>query len=350
MDANVENNESNNEKPLIEITSCPVATTIKNMVIAGTIHCDKPNLQLFINSEEQKILSGRFMAPMPLEDGPNDFEIVLVDEVETLAKEFRSIFCGFLPPVLKVDELPDVTAQTEITLCGTGVDVNQHKSLLTLKINNEQVDINPENGAWEKTYPLSPGTNHFDILLYDGALRKSVVHEIIEHHPEAPEIVFSGIGPVITCRQMEFVGKLSNFDPNTMAIRVHEKIVPVSGDSFRYKTSIRTDKAVIPIAIDRNGHTILNFSRPVVFIPSPPTVTVDAEIMQIGSDRARISGTIKDENDINPVVIVGEKEILPRAGVWNATLTLTSGINNIVIIGKNNVGLKTTVKKKIFVP
>jgi hypothetical protein len=338
------------EKTLIEITSCPVATTNKKMVIAGSIHSEKPNLQLYINSEEFKIHNGKFMASLPLDDGANDFEIVLADEEGAIAKEKRSIFCGFLPPVLKVKEMPDVTAESEITLSGTALDVNQHKSVLTLKINSEVVEINPEGGKWWHAYTLKQGTNHFDILLYDGGLRKTVIRRIIEHHPQAPEIFFAGIGPVITSRQMEFVGTLKNFNQNKMDIRVHDKIVPVADNTFRYKTNIRTDKADIPISIDYDGRVILSFKRQVVFIPSPPTVTIDDEIKQLSANVCRISGTISDENDVDPHVFVNEKEIFPRAGVWNATLTLKPGINTIIVYGKNQTGLKAGLKKKIFVP
>jgi hypothetical protein len=287
---------------------------------------------------------------MPLEEGANDFEIVLADKEEILAREERSIFCGFLPPTLKINKLPDVTGAPEITLSGTALDVNQLKSILTLKINSEIVDINPKDGSWSKTYPLTQGTNHFDILVYDGALRKTVIREIIEHHPQAPEIVLKGIGPVITCRQMEFVGHVTNFDYKQMTIRIHDKNVPVADDAFHYKTSIRTDKADIPFSIDFYGRPILNFTRQVVFLPSPPTITLDDEIKQISATHCRISGTITDENDINPKVIINQKEILPRAGAWMATLALKPGVNTIIIEGHNQSGLKKILKKRIFVP
>lgn len=337
------------EKPHIEITSCPVATTNKKMVIAGLINSSKPDLQLYINSEEQKIHNGKFMVSMPLDEGANDFEIVLADPEAVIARENRTIFCGYLPPVLKIDILPDVTKAKSITISGTAFDVNQHKSALTLKINSEIEEIMPD-GKWAKEFTLKQGTNQFDILLYDGGLRKTVIRKLIEHHPSAPDIVFEGIGPVITSRQMEFVGYVSDFDYNKMDIRVHNKTVAVTENIFRYKTSIRTDVALIPISIDLNGRTILSFNRQVVFLPSQPTITVDSEIKQISATHCRISGTIKDENDVDPKVIVNNKEVNPRAGVWTATLVLKPGINTVIIEGINQSGLKKTIKKKILVP
>ncbi|MCL2253684.1 MAG: hypothetical protein FWC09_04495 [Lachnospiraceae bacterium] len=337
------------EKSLIEITSCPVATTNKKMVIAGVINSTIPNLQLFINSEEQKILNGKFMVSLPLDDGANDFEIVLADEGGALAKEVRSIFCGFLPPKLTVDDLPDVTKASKIVISGTALDVNQHKSILTLKINGEVIEISPD-GKWETNFNLKQGTNNIDIMVFDGGLRKTVIRKLVEQHPLAPEIVFEGIGPIITSRQMEFIGHLENFDHNKMDIRIHSKIVPVNDKTFRYKTNIRTDKAEIPISIDIGGRTVISFTRQVVFLPSPPTVTIDNEIKQISATHCRISGTINDENDINPKVFVNDKEVNPRAGAWTATLVLNPGINTIVIEGRNHTGLKRVIKKKILVP
>ena len=338
------------KRAIIEITSCPVATTNKKMVIAGTVHSEEPDLLLFINSEEFKIHKGKFMASLPLEDGANDFEIVVADEMGAIAKEQRTIFCGFLPPSLHIDELPDVTAATSMDLCGTALDVNQLKSILTLKINSEVIEIDPENGSFRKNYPLVPGTNHFDIIVYDGALRKTVIRKLVEHHPNAPEIIFSGIGPIITSRQMNFTGRLSGFDANKMDIRIHGKIVPVTGDTFSYKTNIRTDKSEIPIAVDFGGRQILSFTRQVIFLPSPPTVTIDDEIKQISETHCRISGTISDENDIDPHVFVNGKEINQRAGKWTATLVLAKGVNTISVEGRNQSGLKRAIKKKILVP
>ncbi|MCL2718698.1 MAG: hypothetical protein FWE14_07935 [Lachnospiraceae bacterium] len=335
------------EKPLIEITSCPVATTNKKMVIAGIINSEEPNLELFINSEEQKIHNGRFMVSLPLEDGANDFEITLANEIEVLAREKRSIFCGFLPPVLKVDDIPTVTASKEITLSGTAHDVNQLKSLITLKINKETIEIDSD-GTWSKSFILKQGENLFDILLYDSALRKSVNRRLVAHHPKAPELRLEGLG-VITSRQFELNGYLENFDYNKMDFKIHNKIIPIVDNTFKYMASIRTDVAEIPFSIDFNGRHILSFSRQVVFLPSPPTVTVDDEIKQISATHCRITGTISDENDVDPKVYVNNKEVLPRAGVWTVTLYLEIGINTIVIEGKNQSGLNKIIKKKIIV-
>lgn len=335
------------EKSLIEITSCPVATTNKKMVIAGTIHSEDTNLFLFINSEEYKIHNGRFMVSLPLEDGANDFEIILANEVETLAREHRSIFCGFLPPVLKIDPVPDVTAAKEMILSGTALDVNQHKSILVLKVNNEVVEIDQE-GKWSKRFTLAQGTNHFDLLLYDGALRKAVIRKLIEHHPRAPEMKIEGTG-IITSRHVEITGFLENYDDNKMDIKIHGKMIPISENQFRFITSIRTDVAEIPFGIDFNGRPILDFTRQVVFLPSPPTVTIAEEIKQISPTHCRISGTISDENDVDPKLFVNDKEVFPRAGVWTATLKLEIGVNIIVVEGKNQSGLNKILKKKIIV-
>jgi hypothetical protein len=347
MESSVSEDKTMAEKPIIEITSCPIATTIEKMVIAGTIHSELPNLQLFINSEEQKILNGKFMASMPLESGANEFDIVLVDDTHTIAREKRAIFCGFLPPVLRVDDMPDVTAAPEITLSGQALDVNQHKSILTLKINSEVIPIE-EDGKWSKTFALKQGSNHFDLLLYDGALRKTIIRKQLEHHPQAPEIVFSGLGPTVASRNLEFVGTLSNFDQNRTDIRIHGKVVPVVDGCFRYKTSIRTDKTEIPISVDFNGRMILDFERQVTFVPSPPTVTIDDEVKQLSANQCRISGQISDENDSAPTLSVNEKEIAVHSGAWSANLTLKSGINTIIIEARNHNGLKKVIKKQII--
>jgi hypothetical protein len=252
-----------------------------------------------------------------------------------------------LPPVLKVDELPDVTAAAQITLAGYALDVNQHKSILTLKINSEVIAIG-EDGRWTKTITLKQGTNHFDMLLYDGALRKTIIRKLLEQHPQAPEITFSGLGPIVSSSQLEFVGLLSNFDKNRTDIRVHGKVVPVVDNSFRYQTSIRTDKTDIPISIDFNGRAILNFERQVVFVPSPPTVTIDDEVKQLSATHCRISGQISDENDPAPTLSVNEKEIAVHSGAWSANLTLKSGINTIIIEARNHSGLKKVIKKQII--
>jgi len=338
----------NTDTPLIEITSCPVATTNKKMVIAGVVNSADPNLQLFINSEEQKIHNGRFMVSLPLDDGANEFEITLANEFEVLAREKRSIFCGFLPPVLKIDDMPTVTSAKEITLTGTAHDVNQHKSMLTLKINKETVDINPEDGAWSMTFPLAKGTNQFDILLYDGALRKTTSRRIVDHHPNAPEMRIEGLG-VITKRQVELYGYLENLDFNKTDIKIHGKIVPITDNTFKYITSVRTDVAEIPFSIEYGGRQILSFNRQVVFLPSQPTITIDDEIKQISATHARISGTITDENDVDPKLFVNEKEVFPKAGKWSATIIVNPGINTIMIEGKNQSGLNKIIKKKILV-
>lgn len=333
--------------PLIEITSCPVATTNKKMVIAGNINSAEPNLQLFINSEEYKIHNGRFMVSLPLDDGANEFEIILADEFQTLAREKRSIFCGFLPPVLKVNDLPAVTAASEITISGTAFDVNQQKSVLGLKINKKAVEIGSD-GTWSKTIALKTGTNPIDILLYDGALRKTASRRLVDHHLKAPELHIEGLG-VITSRQYELYGYLENFNPNKMDIKVHGKVIPIIDNAFKYKASIRTDVAEIPFSIDFNGRQILSFERQMVFLPSPPTITIDNEIKQISATHCRISGTITDENDIDPKLYINDKEIFPRAGVWTATIQLEIGINTIVAEGKNQSGLSKTIMKKIVV-
>jgi len=285
---------------------------------------------------------------LPLDDGGNDFEITLANEFDVLAREKRTIFCGFLPPVLKVDDMPTVTPATEITLSGTAHDINQHKSMLTLKINKDVVDINPEDGTWSKTLPLTQGTNQFDLLLYDGALRKATSRRIVDHHPNAPEMRIEGLG-VITKRQVELHGFLENLDYNKIDIKIHGKVIPITDNTFKYITSIRTDVAEIPFSIEYGGRQILGFNRQVVFLPSPPTITIDDEIKQISATHARIGGTISDENDVDPKLFVNEKEVFPKAGKWSATIIVNPGINTIVLEGKNQSGLNKIIKKKILV-
>jgi hypothetical protein len=321
------------------------------MIIAGNVHTDQTDIKLYINYKEQKIHNGKFMVSLPLEEGANDFEIIITNAAgSTIAEEKRMIFCGFLPPALSIEDIPDVTPQTSITLTGTARDVNQHKSILTLKINGETIDINPANDGFSCTYPLEIGSNHFDILVYDGGLRKTVVRKVIEHHPKAPEIVFSGIGPVITSRKVELTAQLSNYDPMKITVRIHNKAVSVTDNILTYHTSIRTDKGEIPFGIDWGGRQILSFTRQVVFLPSPPTVTIDEEFKALHTTQCRISGTISDENDVDPRIFVNNKEINQRAGAWSTTLTLTEGVNEIIFEGRNQTGLKKILRKKIMLP
>ncbi len=337
------------EEKIIDITSCPVATTNKKVVIAGSINTTATGLHMFVNGQEHRIMGGKFLISLPLEAGTNDFDIMLTDGEEMTVREKRTVFCGTLPPVLQLTELPDVTPNNVLTFSGTVMNPNQIKDAVTLKVNGRPIDL-AADGTWTQDFFLKAGTNEFEFLAQDAALRKNTFKKVIEHHPDAPEIFFEGLSPITPTHNISFMGKMQYFVEKTMNIRIHDRIVPVNDNIFSYKTSIRTESTEIPFTIEVNGRPVLKFARKVTFLPSAPELEVEDEVKKVSQMQYRISGSIRDENDVDPVVLVNDREVLPKKGQWSASVTLQYGDNTIIIEGRNNAGKRTVIRKKIFVP
>ncbi len=334
---------------IIDITSCPIATTNKKVVIAGSINSTASGLHMFVNGQEHKIMGGKFLISLPLEAGGNDFDIMLTDGAEMSVREKRTVFCGILPPVLSMNELPDVTPANVLTFAGTVQNPNQIKDAVILKVNGRPIDV-AADGTWSQDFFLKEGTNEFELIAQDAALRKTTIKKVIEHHADAPEIFFEGLGTTTPTHNISFVGKMNLFVDKTMNIRIHDRIVPVTDNTFSYKASIRTETAEIPFIIELNNRPILRFNRKITFLAPPPQVEVEDDVKKVSQMQYRISGSISDANDVDPTLLVNEREILPKKGQWSASVTLKYGDNTILIEGRNNAGKRTVTKKKVFVP
>ncbi len=353
MEPVIENNPEDvnatiSQKPVINITSCPVATVSQRAAIGGSIESTAKELNMYVNGREQKIIGGKFLIFLPLETGSNDCDIVLTDEEGNTFREKRTIFCGSLPPVLRVEWLPDVTPENVLTFSGVVTNPNQIKEDITLTVNGRPIDVSPE-GTWAQDFFLKEGTNEFELTAQDTSQRKTVIRRIIEHHANAPEISFEGLLPVVSTHNISFSGKMKYYLDNSMSIRIHDKRVPVKDAAFSYKASIRTDITEIPFVVELSGRPLLKFSRKVIFSSSAPVIEIDNELKKIAQMQYRISGNISDENDVDPVLTVNGREVLPKKGQWSASLMLEYGYNTILVEGKNNTGKKTVIKKKIFV-
>ncbi|ULO08654.1 S-layer homology domain-containing protein [Paenibacillus sp. 19GGS1-52] len=102
-------------------------------------------------------------------------------------------------------------------------------------------------------------------------------------------------------------------------------------------------KAVLP-----NGRS-RTVTKQVTYQTTAPKLTVKAPESASQPD-VTISGKVTDSTDTSPVVTVNDKEVyVSYNGDWSTKLTLTEGINKIVVTAVNEHDKKTVIEKQVVV-
>ena len=99
-----------------------------------------------------------------------------------------------VPPVLTVNSPTEGMVTNNATLVVSGVTNDATSSPVTLKVNNQPVEVQ-ENGQWSTTITLSEGENTITIVATDSAGKTSTVTRHVTLDTGAPEIQSVTITP-----------------------------------------------------------------------------------------------------------------------------------------------------------
>lgn len=148
--------------------------------------------------QKQAITGGykcTYTPPEALSDGNHTIKFDAADNDGNVASQKSiAIKVDTVPPTLTVNSPTEGMVTNNATLVVSGVTNDATSSPVTLKVNNQPVEVQ-ENGQWSTTIPLSEGENTITIVATDSAGKTSTVTRHVTLDTGAPVIESAVIAP-----------------------------------------------------------------------------------------------------------------------------------------------------------
>lgn len=148
--------------------------------------------------QKQAITSGykcTYTPPEALSDGNHTIKFDAADNDGNVATQKSiTIKIDTVPPTLAVNSPTEGMVTNNATLVVSGVTNDATSSPVTLKVNNQPVEVQ-ENGQWSTTIALTEGENTITIVATDSAGKTSTVTRHVTLDTGAPVIESAVINP-----------------------------------------------------------------------------------------------------------------------------------------------------------
>ena len=148
--------------------------------------------------QKQAITGGykcTYTPPEALSDGNHTIKFDAADnDGNVAAQKSITIKVDTVPPTLTVNSPTEGMVTNNSTLVVSGVTNDATSSPVTLKVNNQPVEVQ-ENGQWSTTIALSEGENTITIVATDSAGKTSTVTRHVTLDTGAPVIESAVINP-----------------------------------------------------------------------------------------------------------------------------------------------------------
>lgn len=331
--------------PKLEILSCPSAVNKKLAVISGTLKDDASREpRLFVNQKEVTVRGDKWLASVPINEGINHIVALALNNTGKNVFASRDVFCGVLPPTLEVDDVPELTSKSTVTISGKVTDINPGASEIPeVSINGSVLNVGSD-GKWSCPVKASDGENVFVITAKNNAKSPVVVRKSFLRASNMPELCLTGFSesspttlPVINGTLTPAAGG------KTCRLRVNDQDVPIySNDgTFSAKVKLRQSDAP-PVTFTVIADSTYTVQKQMKFDPpQPKNVIMKCEPAQ-KRILYRLAGVASDENCAISSVSVNGKEMALNKGAWNTVMTMKFGFTPIVVVTKNAFG-KTSV-------
>ncbi len=288
---------------------------------------------------------GAFSAAVSLHEGTNLITIVATDEAGNSSTVTRSIIKDSAPPILTVGSPGDgsITNQSSTTVSGTVSD----STTVALTINGVSVAI-AANGTFSSSVALSEGPNTITLIATDAAANTTTVVRNLRLDTAAPQLVVIAPqnGSITNQNPITISGTVS--DATTVSITVNGNAVTLVNGTFSASYTLNEGLNTFIITATDAGGNSSSETRSVRLDTTPPILTIGSPADGITTNQPNmtVSGTVADSTAIS-VTINGTPVQPGTNGAFTTQVTLSEGLNPIVIITTDAAGNSSTVTRTV---
>lgn len=330
--------------PVLSITSCPSTTSSNSATIMGSVKDPNNNSNTVVTINGTAVYVdyyGNWQKTVNLYDGENEFTIIASNSFGKSTTEERTIEFKASAPVLTITNCPSSADYMTVTVRGVVKDANDNYPSVTVNGYAASVDY---YGNWQKTIELKEGENKVIIVATNKMGRTTTEKRSIRLGIDSPTLKITSCPKTSEYKTAKIKGTVKDSNDSYPTVKINgsevyvdyygnwEKTVDLKEGENTF-TVTATNK--LKKSTSEECSIFFGIDGPVLKITNCPT---SSEYKSV-----KIKGTVKDNNDGNPIVTVNGSEVyVDYYGNWEQTVDLSEGENTFKIVAKNNLGKSTS--------
>lgn len=240
-------------------------------------------------------------------------------------------------------EIPAETKNGDILVSGTtalGNDVYLNEELLeTIRTGSTADEV-----SFEKSIFLpSEGVYDFKIKVTDINGRSKEITKTVKYHLEGPGIEIYNEETIVHKSAFVLNGRIRHSDSVPYRVFINGVLLNLEAEGyFQYESELDIGTNIFEIELISDMGLKREITKTILFEPEGPKIYGLENVPKITTEKSiRISGSIKDSNDENPMLIINDETInLDGNGHFDYLKELVLGENSINIYSENLYGQK----------
>ena len=341
------------KSPEVNLSLLPDAVDSPSVFIRGTYIDDNiSKISININNEttekaELNKISAKFSKEIELKKGMNNITVTAFD-VANLSREISAkIVYDREKPLIKLNEIPASSKESEITLGGKIIDSGIERVLLNPgNIEVPLTDNKDGSFSFSLRVSLSPGKNKFEITAYDFVDNKAVKNLEIEYASSLPVLTLNKDILRVTKADFEIKGEYSDDNVDYILIEPFKKKASIDTKNRKFSLKARLiegENVITANIVDKDGNknvdvisVIYSTEKTGLDLLNIPKYTFESSI--------KLNGIYSEPNLDKIILNPGEISVSVNraAKSFSIRVNLEEGENKFEVVMTDKVGTKTS--------
>lgn len=332
--------------PVLTINDTPDSTDASRITLSGKVSDKTDNAPVvYLNDQKLSFWSDSFETSADLKEGENTFVFKAKNSAGKTTTVTKTVTYTANGPILKVDDIPETTDRTSITVSGKVTDKNDYSP--SVYLNDEK--LSSWSGTFEKTVNLQEGENTLVFKAKNSAGKTTTITKRITLSADGPRLQVDDIPAVVDTQKLTISGKITDKNDYSPSVYVNDEKLSSWSNTFEKSVTLQVGENTIVIKGKNSAGKTTIVTKTVVFQPAAPILKLDYIPDRSAVKTLNLSGSATDKNDYKPVVYLNDEKISDSwSNSFSKTFTLQSGANELVFKAVNTYGKATTVTKTVY--
>ncbi|GEM_PF-2129076 len=283
-----------------------------------------------------------------LEEIPHLLRLIVVDNAGQKNQAQVSFVIDNIPPVIRLDPMPETVRQAEQTVSGTFNDFNLKR--ITIEFGETVQRVKVKQNEWSANVTLNDGINDFTITAVDiaGQEAKKSFRMIYDMAP--PQVMLTAVPKTSGSRTFTVSGVITEASLSRIEVLVGEesrfegKVIATEGleNTFEAEVKLRKGQNTITvIAYDALGQRG-SAEAEITFSSEVPTIMLDKKAHKVVEADYDVKGTWEDSDLLRIYVELNDQQIDAEVNTedktFSARIVLSPGKNAITVVAEDKAG------------
>ncbi|OCT16481.1 ABC transporter ATP-binding protein [Paenibacillus pectinilyticus] len=331
--------------PTLTVDDLPDTTDINTVSVSGSVQ-DENGRTPTVYLNDKKISTGYsyFSATANLVEGENTLVFKATNsngKTTTITKQITYSDNG---PSLKIDDIPDTTSLSTVSVSGTVQDKNDDQPIVQL--NN--VKISNGYSYFSKTVDLQEGENILVFKAINKLGKVTTITKRITWTAGGPALKIDDLPEVVTNQSLSVSGTVSDKNDSNPIVRLNNEKISNGYSYFSKTITLKEGANTLVFEATNSVGKKTTITKTVTLKVNGPVLRVNDLPDSVTKSSLDVSGTVSDINDSFPVVYLNNVKISNGYSYFSKTITLQLGANDLVFKATNSIGGTTTVTKSVY--